>query len=205
MGSFIEMGFGIDQIKGFRPIGQQLSPERISAIEDAVLDDVDDLARLWTELATYHTRSPILLPALIDLPAIRSELVATIEDEHRTILIARVNGNAVGMIEAHPDAHYQGTVTIGLNIVAEQVRSQGIGTALLHSVMRWSRSADYQYCAVSWASANLVSDAFYRAHGFAPIRYGLARRIDPRVSWANESLDLPLLDSAWRSAESDNH
>jgi predicted GNAT superfamily acetyltransferase len=109
------------------------------------------------------------------------------------------------MIEAHPDAHYQDTVTIGLNIVAGRVRSQSIGTALLRAVMRWSRSADYQYCAVSWASANLVSDAFYRAHGFAPIRYVLARRIDPRVSWANESLDFPLLDSASRSAESDNH
>ncbi len=202
--SFVEMGFGIDQIKGSRPISPTLSSGQIRSIEEAVRDDVNDLARLWVELATYHARSPILNPALVDLPAIRNDLVATIEDEGRKIFVARQNGNAVGMIEAHPDAHYQDTVTIGLNIVTGAVRSQGIGTTLLEAVMRWSGSAGYQHCAVSWASPNLVSDAFYRAHGFVPIRYELARQIDPRVSWANESLNFSLLDGAWRSAESGN-
>lgn len=47
----------------------------------------------------------------------------------------------------------------------------------------------YGYCAVGWTSSNLISDAFYRSRGFTPVRLRLHRRIDSRISWANDSLD----------------
>jgi GNAT superfamily N-acetyltransferase len=189
--AFGELGFGVDQIKGVQPLGSRLSATGEPG--EAGLDDVDELVSLYIELATYHARSPVLRPAALDVAATRSELVDTVEDPRRTILVARDGRRIIGMIEAHPDARHLDTVTIGLNIVTERARSRGVGTALLDGVLGWGLDAGYRHCAVSWASANLVSDAFYRARGFVPFRYELVRRIDPEVSWANERLDYSLL------------
>jgi GNAT superfamily N-acetyltransferase len=191
--AFVEMGFGVDQIKGVRPIDSAPIDEQVCSVQPARPEDLADLTRLGVELAAYHSRSPVLGPALVDLPGIRAEIVATVEDPRRAILCARDGPRVIGMIEAHPDAYLQNTVTVGLNIVTESARSGGVGSSLLEAVLRWGQASGYGHCGVSWASANLVSDAFYRARGFVPIRYEVARRIDPRVSWANESFDFEVL------------
>jgi GNAT superfamily N-acetyltransferase len=193
--AFFEMGFGVDQVKGVRPITPELRPSSRCVVEPATLEDVDDLVELWVELTTFHSRSPILLPALpVDRAAASGELRAAIQAKDCAVLIARKAGHIVGMMEAHPDRRYVGTATIGLNIVTETARSGGIGTAMLDELLRWAAATGFQQCAVGWASANLISDAFYRGHGFVPIRYELAREVDQRISWANEGLDR----RAWR-------
>jgi GNAT superfamily N-acetyltransferase len=187
--ALFEMGFGVDQIKGVRPVEAGLAPHIGCLVERASIDDVDDVVDLWIELDKFHSRSPILGPAMPDPGAIRAEAAERILDQARVVLVARESGRAVAMIEAHPDGRYADTVTIGLNVVTEAVRSGGIGTAMLDALLRWASITGFRHCAVSWASANLISDAFYRARGFLPIRYELVRHLDPRIAWANQTRD----------------
>ena len=56
-------------------------------------------------------------------------------------------------------------------------------------LLGWAHAQGYQHCTVGWTASNLVGDAFYRSRSFTPIRYRVHRRIDPRVAWANETLD----------------
>ena len=43
-----------------------------------------------------------------------------------------------------------------------------MGTALLSGVLSWAAGHGFGTCGVEWSSANLVSDAFWRGHGFTP-------------------------------------
>jgi predicted GNAT superfamily acetyltransferase len=187
--TFFEMGFGVDQIKGVRPIGAEPPSATECLVEPASEDDLDDLVSLWIELVKFHSRPPILDPALPSVSGIRAEARDEILDQSRLMLVAHESGRAVGMIEAHPDSRYTSTVTIGLNVVTETARSRGVGTAMLEALLRRASAAGYEYCAVSWASANLVSDAFYRSRGFRPLRYEIVRNLDQRIAWADENLD----------------
>jgi GNAT superfamily N-acetyltransferase len=116
-------------------------------------------------------------------------LTEHIEQERDVVLVACDGDAVVGMIQAQPDGLYADTMTIGMNIVSEHARSAGVGTTMLNALCTRAADAGFQRCAVGWDSANLVSDAFYRARGFAPVRYELFRNIDARVAWANETLD----------------
>lgn len=56
----------------------------------------------------------------------------------------------------------------------------GVGTALLSEVLARAAARGMRACDAEWASANLVSDAFWRGHGFAPVRCTLTRHLDTR-------------------------
>jgi len=43
----------------------------------------------------------------------------------------------------------------------------------------------YRYCEVDWRSTSLQAGRFWPRRGFRPMVYRLARRIDPRIAWAN--------------------
>lgn len=190
-----ELGFGIDQIKGIRPASAAVSTDTSPlTTEEAAPADLDALVGLSIELSKYHSRPPMLAPVLMNVPASRADLRSSITDQDRVVVVIRRDGRPIAMMQAQPDRRYPHTLTIYQNVVTESLRSTGIGSTMLRDLLAWAAKRAYHYCAVGWTSANLVSDSFYRAHRFQPIRYELVRRIDPRVTWANETLDLSLFD-----------
>ncbi|OLT31675.1 hypothetical protein BJF79_00235 [Actinomadura sp. CNU-125] len=178
----VELGFGIDQIKGFRP----LTPPRRSAprvrMRQARPDDLAEIVRLTVELQRFHAAAPILRPAPPDLHPLKDDLHAAIADERRLVLVAEAEGRPVGVMVADPDSRHLKAATIGIAVVTAAVRAEGVGTALLSGVVDWAAGRGFSACGAEWTSANLVGDAFWRGHGFAPARYTLTRRIDPRVA-----------------------
>jgi GNAT superfamily N-acetyltransferase len=104
-------------------------------------------------------------------------------------LVAQERGRVIGMMQAGPDRRYRDTATIGLAGVLPAARSRGVGRALLSGVVEWAQARGFRACAVEWSSPNLISDRFWRRHGFDPVHYQLTRRIDPRVAWANPHFD----------------
>jgi len=191
--AFFELGFGVDQIKGAIAIGDRdLSPsacDHARLVRTATHDDVDGLVQLSLELTKFHSRTPMFQPAILDVRMIRDNLLWAIGDDSATVLTIDDGGSQVAMMSAQPDSAYEQSLQIGMNVVAESVRSTGLGTAMLEALLRWAAERSYQYCTVGWTSSNLISDPFYRSHGFRPIRYRLHRYIDPRVAWAHDDLD----------------
>ena len=188
---FVELGFGIDQVKGTRPLTTPsgVRPEvRLRAAHEA---DLPLLLRLTLELQHFHAMAPMPRPAFLDVTSIGADLRAAVADPRRLVLLAEVDDRPAGLMVADPDSHLPATATIGIAVVTAAVRARGVGTALLSGVVDWALRNDFRGCAAEWTSANLVSDAFWRGHGFTPVRHTLARRIDPRVAWAGPALRYP--------------
>jgi len=186
--AFVELGFGFDQIKGLR----QLTPPAKTGgvvVRAAGAGDLARIVELTWELQQFHAEAPMLRPAAIDLPALRADLAAAVADDRRLVLLAEHDGQAAGLMVVDPDAHLPATATIGIAVVTAAVRGRALGTALLSGAVDWAAEQGFRRIAAGWTSANLVSDAFWRGHGFAPARHTLTRRIDPRVAWADARLD----------------
>lgn len=186
---FVELGFGIDQIKGLRPSAPPQRPAGKIDVRRAEPGDLGQLLDLVLDLQRFHSEAPMLRPAFIDLRAIRDDLLSAMADERRLVVVTVETGTITGAMVADPDTRFTDAATIGIAVVRSTARAGGIGTALLSGVLEWAAARGYSACGAEWTSANLVSDAFWRGRGFAPARLTLARRIDPRVAWANTALD----------------
>lgn len=188
--TFFELEFGVDQITGAAPIGVAgvASATKVD-VRMATGADIDDLVRLAVELTKFHSRAPMFHAALLDVPTIRQSLIRAIDDHPAAVLVADDGERLLGVTEAQAANVYAASVKIGMNVVTEAARSDGVGTAMLDFLFRWAARSAYQYCTVNWTSSNLISDAFYRSRGFTPMRHRLHRRIDSRVAWANDTVD----------------
>lgn len=189
--SLVELGFGMDQVKGTRPLTPPDGVRPGVRLREAHPDDLPLILRLTLELQHFHAEAPVHRPAFLDVGAIGADLSAAVADPRRLVLLAEVADRPAGLMVADPDSHLPGTATIGIAVVTAAVRAGGAGTALLSGVVDWARRNGFRACGAEWTSANLVSDAFWRGHGFTPVRYTLARRIDPRVAWAGPGLRYP--------------
>ncbi|MEE1786180.1 GNAT family N-acetyltransferase [Streptomyces sp. SP17BM10] len=184
--ALFELGFGIDQIKGLR--SARASSGEATRLREAGPADLRRLLELTVELQQFHATSPILRPALLDVPAIRNGFLAALGDDRHLILVAEEHGHVVGMMQAEPDKRNHSAAVIGIASVSACARSRGLGTALLAGVSDWAARRGFANVAAGWSSANPVSDAFWRGRGFTPIGYTLTRLIDARVAWAGSGL-----------------
>ena len=50
----------------------------------------------------------------------------------------------------------------------------------------WARDKGYQHIALHFATPNLSGAKFWQSSGFAPVEYGMRRRVDERIAWANK-------------------
>jgi GNAT superfamily N-acetyltransferase len=181
--TWFELGFGVDQIKGVRPVApRQPVTYRVADVSPAEPGDVDALSDLRVELQEFHEGAPMFQHAVADRAAIRRDLESTLADTRSGVWVARDGERVVGMMEVGPDGRYTGVATIGVAITTQIARGRGIGTQILDRVLAWAHERAYTRCAVGWTSANPVSDAFWRGHGFRPLRYRLARELDDRVA-----------------------
>lgn len=191
LNTFVELGFGFDQIKGLRPLTALTTPDAPGnvVLRAAVPGDLARVVDLTWELQQFHAEAPMLRPAMVDLKALRDNLSAGIADEQRLVLLAEHEGRVAGLMVVDPDGHIPAAATIGIAVVTAAVRGRALGSALLAGAVGWAASRGFRRLSAGWTSGNLVSDAFWRGHGFAPVRYSLTRRIDARVAWADSRLD----------------
>jgi GNAT superfamily N-acetyltransferase len=179
--TFFELGFGVDQIDGIVPVPPQGGPPP-AAVRVATADDLDAVMALATELQEFHTASPMFQStAGFDADAIRRGAEGALDDDRSTVVVAAGEGRSmVGMAQAGPSSAYADTFDIGMLVVTEGRRGNGIGTAILELLLVWGATAGYGWATVGWTSSNPISDGFYRARGFVPVRYRLRRTISRR-------------------------
>ncbi|MCF6474638.1 GNAT family N-acetyltransferase [Nonomuraea sp. MG754425] len=186
---FFELGFGLDQVRGFQSVTRAGAPATAGVrVRAARPEDLPRLLDLTVELQGFHAGAPMLRPALVDLRAIRDGFRAALDDDRRALLVAEEHGHPVGLMQVGPDNLRTGAATIGMAVVTASARSGGVGTALLSAVEGWAGQRGFGSYGAEWSSANLVSDAFWRGRGMVPAQFTLTRLIDSRVAWADATL-----------------
>jgi GNAT superfamily N-acetyltransferase len=178
--SWARLGFGIDQVKGFR---RAVPAAWDSRVRRALPEDVPRLAELAEEVQEFHAGPPMWRPPEPGIAALvergyRHALDNGPGGPHLLVVAAAPDGSLVGLLQAAPDSQFTGSVTIGLAGVTRRCRSTGIGTALLNAATDWSAGLGYVRCGASWTSANPVSDRFWRSRGLTPEAYRMSRVID---------------------------
>ena len=182
--TFVELEFGVDQIDGLLEVPpiptHDLDGHEV--VRRATRADLDVVVELASELQQFHRRSPMFQPAdAFDAAGIRRGAELALDDPASAVVVAELDGRVVAMAQAGPSSAYTATFDIGMNVVTEGVRTRGIGTAMLELLLGWGATRGYGYASVGWTSSNPVSDRFYRARGFSPVRYRLHRRIVRRA------------------------
>ena len=178
--SFARLGFGIDQVKGFRPAAPAVWDPRVRR---ALPEDIPRLVELAEEVQEFHAGPPMWRPPepgasqMVELGYRRA-----IEDGpaglHLLVVAEIPGGRLAGLMQAAPDGRFTGAVTIDLAGVTQRFRSTGVGTALLNAVTDWSAGLGFARCGAGWTSANPVSDRFWRSRGLVPQAYRMSRVID---------------------------
>jgi GNAT superfamily N-acetyltransferase len=180
--SFARLGFGIDQVKGFRPAAPAAWDPRVRR---AMPEDMPRLVELAQEVQEFHAGPPMWRqpePGVSQMVerGYRHAIEAGPAGLHLLVVAERPGGRPVGLMQAAPDGLFTGAVTIGLAGVTQRFRSTGIGTALLNAVTDWSAGLGFSRCGAGWTSANPVSDRFWRSRGLVPESYRMSRVIGHR-------------------------
>lgn len=178
--SFARLGFGIDQIKGFRPAAPASWDPRVRRARQ---DDIPRLVELADEVQKFHAQPPMWQqpePGVSEI--VERGYQRAMEDElgrrHLLVVAGMPGGQLVGVMQAAPDGRFTGAVTIGLAGVTQRFRSSGVGTALLDAVSDWSAGLGFERCGAGWTSANPVSDRFWRSRSLVPEVYRMSRVIN---------------------------
>jgi GNAT superfamily N-acetyltransferase len=181
--SFARLGFGIDQVKGFRPAAPAAWDPRVRR---ALPEDIPRLVELAEEVQEFHARPPMWRqpqPGVSEVVerGYRRALEGGPAGLHLLVVAGIPGSRLIGLMQAAPDGQFTGAVTIGLAGVTQRFRSTGVGTALLTAVTDWSAGLGFTRCGAGWTSANPVSDRFWRSRGLVPQAYRMSRVIDHRA------------------------
>lgn len=187
------LGFGQFHVLGLRdtaPPAARPSPSGVE-VHQAGPEDADVILQMRRRLAFHHTTPPIFEAYLPEHDAwFRANTAERLADPANRILTAVRGGEVLGMYSVAPAgaggamAHPDRCLHIDEGFTESTERGSGVGSLLLDAALAGAREEGYQWCSVSWRSANLRADRFWRGNGFRPVYYRLLREIDPRIAWA---------------------
>jgi GNAT superfamily N-acetyltransferase len=190
--AWVSLGFGRQTTAAIRttaPLARRSSAS--IDVHRAGPEDIEVILQLSDALGRHHNSSPMFWPYLRETEAATRELnLAALNDPHVPYFVAYEVGLPVGMQTflrpgfTPPIIEPEGNIYLFDGVVASEVRSGGVGTALLSETMKWSRENGYGTCTLHFASANPSGAPFWLGHGFAPVEYTMSRHIDERVAWA---------------------
>jgi GNAT superfamily N-acetyltransferase len=187
------LGFGRSMCAAIRHSGPT---ERAAAnvdVHQASDEDAEVIFRLSEELTLHHARSPIFNPYMRESDASSHDMQRNLlSDPANAHWVGYEDGKAVGMNTFMPPNFLspmtvpEKTIYLFQGIVTQDARAGGVGTAILSKGAEWAREQGYEHIALHFATANLSGAKFWQSSGFQPVEYGMRRRIDDRIAWANK-------------------
>ncbi len=192
--AWASLGFGRNAVAAMRGVGPTDKPQAKIEMHQASAEDADVIFKLAEELTIHHARSPIYWPYLRETDESSHDMQRGLltDPQANAHWVAYENGKPVGMNTFMPPAFLSPlmvppkTIYLYQGIVTSDARTGGIGTAILSRGAEWAREQDYEYMTLHFAAPNLQGARFWQSSGFVPIEYGLRRRVDDRVAWANK-------------------
>lgn len=186
------LGFGRTMCAAIRDAGPT---EKTAAKVDMHLasnEDAEVIFGLSEELTLHHARAPIFHPYIRESDNAGHEMQrGLLDDPANAHWVAYENGKPVGMNTFMPPGWLDPltvpdkTIYLFQGIVTEDARTGGVGTAILSRGAEWAREQGFEYIALHFATPNLSGARFWQSSGFKPVEYGMRRRIDERIAWAN--------------------
>lgn len=191
--AFVSLGFGLSMAAAMRDVGPTPRDVAEVAVHQAAAEDAEAVFALNEELTLHHARSPIFNPYIRESDDESHNMQrALIENPANAHWVAYDGTRAIGMNTFMPPGFLSPltvpdkTVYLYQGIVMPDARHGGVGTAILSRAMAWAREQGYEHCALHFATANIPGARFWQSSGFQPVEYGMRRRIDDRIAWANK-------------------
>ncbi len=193
--ALVSLGFGRTMCAAIRGVDPPAKPPSSAVqLHQASAEDATVIFELGEELTLHHARTPIFNPYIRESDAASHEMQRGLLSEADTNAhwVAYEDGRAVGMNTFMPPGFLSPltvpdkTIYLYQGIVAPDSRAGGVGSVILAKGVEWARERGYDHIALHFATANLSGARFWQANGFAPVEFGMRRRIDERIAWANK-------------------
>ena len=175
--SFARLGFGIDQVKGFRPAAPAAWDRVRRALRKTFPGLSSSRKRYWSSRGAA------------DVAATGPGVSAMVERGYRRAI---EDGRRVSPAGSRGDTGRGCRLDAGRPRQpvhrrghdrpcrgTQRFRSTG-SVRLLNAVTDWSAGLGFARCGAGWTSANPVSDQFWRSRGLVPQAYRMSRVIDRR-------------------------
>lgn len=149
--------------------------------------DLDGIAAIYLESARLHSE---LDPERYEVPVVAAvldryrEILQNIRLECReVVLVAELNGDIVGFVEAHLgqslDAMHR-TVTFchvsEIAVLASHWNS-GLGGRLLHAIEKWGRGMGAEFASLEFHVENKRAESFYQKQAYRPAATTFIKRL----------------------------
>jgi len=178
------LGFGMSAVDAMRSLDPLPEADASVDIQRAGPQDLELVMELQEDLYQYHTWSPIFLMGQRNE---RSYYEEWLNDPGKVVWLAYWKGEPAAFMRlgpADPDVAAiiwdEQTTSIYGAYTRENLRREGLATALLAHALRSAKQAGYRSCAVSFEPMNPLGKRFW-LDTFQPVCLSLVRFIDERL------------------------
>lgn len=178
------MGFGMVSVDGLRSVDSIQATDVNIHIRRAELQEIQQVMELQEALWQYEKGSPIFL---LTPKRDRNYYEEWLQNPQKVVWLAYQNDEPVAMMRLGPadDDVCQiivddKTTSIYAAFAREEIRRNGIASALLDHALQFAQASGYERCAVSFEPMNVLGTNFWLKY-FKPVCFSVARYIDDRV------------------------
>ncbi|MGC9395628.1 MAG: GNAT family N-acetyltransferase [Anaerolineae bacterium] len=178
-----QLGFGAilaERLRGLSPID---APTDIAIVEEP---NVHKLADLELEHNRYYPKAPIFLTRETDRSAMLADLDEHVQAGDVFFTYYEDGVPRANMIVGRPSPNQEGegfllwdtnTAQVKSAYVQPEMRSKGVGAALLNRAVQWAQAQGYARLFVEHETANFYGGRFWRKH-FTPYLFFSMRYVD---------------------------
>jgi GNAT superfamily N-acetyltransferase len=178
------MGFGMVAVDALRSVDSVPGVDMNVHIRRAEVQDIQQVLELQEALWQYEKGTPIFL---LTPKRDRSYYEEWLQNRNKVIWLAYWKNEPVALMRLGPADDDvcqiivdEQTTSIYAAFAKEEVRRNGIATALLDHALKFARASGYERCAVSFEPMNLLGTRFWLKY-FKPVCFSVVRHIDDRV------------------------
>ena len=188
--AWFRVGFGHQHVHAVREVPHSVPPASPDGVvvRRAIRDDIDELALLDGLLPAHQAQSPCFAAGkgVWTLEGARAEWAEVFDDGDDGAFVTEIDGRIIGAAFGCPadrsSAHSglarpRGAALLAFVVVDPGARGAGIGQALSHAILGWSRSKGCDVIVTDWRMTNLLSSRAWPRAGYRPTFFRLFRAI----------------------------
>jgi GNAT superfamily N-acetyltransferase len=179
------MGFGMVSVDAICGMDSFPDSDVNVHIRRAEMQDIQQVMELHEALWQYEKGNPIFL---LTPKSERSYYEEWLQNPSKVVWLAYWKDEPVALMRLGPadDDVCQiivddKTTSIYAAFAKEEIRRNGIATALLDYALKFARNSGYERCAVSFEPMNLLGTRFWLKY-FKPVCFSVIRYIDDRIA-----------------------